>query len=109
MNKSDLIEKMAEGAEISKVSAGKAFDALIAAIGGSLAAGDSVTVVGFGTWKVSARKARKGRNPQTGKEIKIAASKAATFKAGAKLKALVNGAKAKKADKKSAKAAVKKK
>lgn len=99
MNKTDLIAKMAEGAEVSKASAAKAFEALIDAIGGSLANGESVTVVGFGTWKVNARKARKGRNPQTGKEIKIAASKAPVFKAGTKLKALVNATKAKKAKK----------
>lgn len=90
MNKTDLIAKMAEGAEISKAAAGKAFEALLDAIGGGLAKGESVTIVGFGTWKVNARKARKGRNPQTGKEIKIAASKAPVFKAGTKLKALVN-------------------
>lgn len=90
VKKADLIAKIAEDAGVTKVVAGSALESFMAAVGGSLAKGESVTLVGFGTWKVSERKARKGRNPQTGKAIKIAASKAPVFKAGAKLKGLVN-------------------
>lgn len=87
MSKKELIEAMAQEAGISKAAAGKALSAMTSAVAGSLAKGKKVTLVGFGTWKVSDRKARKGRNPKTGKEMKIPASKLPVFKAGSKLKA----------------------
>lgn len=90
MNKSELIEAVAAGANISKAAAGRSVDATTAAITKALKKGDSVTLIGFGTFKVSKRAARTGRNPQTGKEIKIAARKAPGFSAGKALKAAVN-------------------
>ena len=89
MTKADLISRMAKDAKITKVAAGKALNSVIDGITKALKKGDSVTLVGFGTFSVSKRKARKGRNPQTGKEIKIAARKVAKFKAGADLKKAV--------------------
>lgn len=86
MNKSDLIEAMAEGADISKSAAGRALDALVDAISVALKNGDNVSVIGFGTFSVKARAARTGRNPQTGASIEIAASKTPSFKAGKALK-----------------------
>ena len=86
MNKAQLVEKIAEGADITKASAGRALDSLIAGITSELEDGGDVVLVGFGTFKVSARAARKGRNPQTGAEIQIAASNAPGFKAGKLLK-----------------------
>jgi DNA-binding protein HU-beta len=91
MNKGQLIDKIAEGADITKASAGRALDSLISAITEELANGGDVALVGFGTFKVSARAARKGRNPQTGAEIQIAASNAPGFKAGKALKDACNG------------------
>ena len=85
MNKGELIEAVAKDAGISKALAGKALDSAIDAITKSLSKGDRVALVGFGTFSVSARKARSGRNPQTGKEIRIPATKVAKFKAGNKL------------------------
>ena len=85
MNKGQLIDSIAKEAKISKVDAGKALSATINAISKSLKKGDSVVLVGFGTFKVSKRAARNGRNPQTGKAIKIAAKKVAKFKAGSVL------------------------
>ena len=85
MNKGELIEAVAKDAGISKALAGKVLDSAIDAITKSLSKGDRVALVGFGTFSVSARKARSGRNPQTGKEIKIPATKVAKFKAGNKL------------------------
>ena len=85
MNKGELIEAVAKDAGISKALAGKALDSAIDAITRSLSKGDRVALVGFGTFSVSARKARSGRNPQTGKEIMIPATKVAKFKAGNKL------------------------
>ena len=85
MNKGELIEAVAKDAGISKALAGKVLDSAIDAITGSLRKGDRVALVGFGTFSVSARKARSGRNPQTGKEIRIPATKVAKFKAGNKL------------------------
>jgi DNA-binding protein HU-beta len=85
MNKGELIEAVAKDAGISKALAGKALDSAIDAITRSLSKGDRVALVGFGTFSVSARKARSGRNPQTGKEIRIPATKVAKFKAGNKL------------------------
>ena len=90
MNKSELIDAIAKDAGLTKADAGKALDALTAAVTGALKSGDSVTLIGFGTFKVSARAARTGRNPQTGKEIKIAARKAPSFTAGKPLKDAVN-------------------
>lgn len=82
MTKKDLISKMADKAEISKAKAEKAINAVIDSIKGALKKGDKVTLVGFGTFSVKKRAARKGRNPQTGAEIKIAASKAPKFSPG---------------------------
>ena len=90
MNKSELIDAVAKSADLSKASAGRAIDATVAAITSSLKNGDSVTLIGFGTFKVSHRAARTGRNPQTGKELKIAARKAPAFTAGKGLKEAVN-------------------
>ena len=89
MTKADLIEAMANGADISKVAAGKALDSLTTAISKSLKKGDKVTLVGFGTFAVTKRKARKGRNPRTGETIKIAASKTPKFSAGKAFKAAI--------------------
>jgi DNA-binding protein HU-beta len=86
MNKSDLIEVMADAADISKSAAGRALDGLTDAIAVALKRGESVSVIGFGTFSIKKREARKGRNPQTGQEIDIAASKTASFKAGKALK-----------------------
>lgn len=90
MNKADLIEIVASKADLSKVAAAAALDATLDAITKSLKKGDPVTLVGFGTFSVSKRAARKGRNPRTGAEIKIAASKNPRFKAGKALKDAVN-------------------
>ena len=90
MNKSQLIDKIAAGADISKAAAGRALDAVIASVTDSLKAGDDVALVGFGTFTVRERAARTGRNPQTGKEIKIAAAKVPAFRAGKALKDAVN-------------------
>jgi len=85
MNKAELIDEVAK-VTCSKKEAGSAVDATIAAIQKALKKGDAVTLVGFGTFGVSKRKARKGRNPQTGEAIKIAAKKVPVFKAGKGLK-----------------------
>ena len=90
MNKSQLIDKIAAGADISKAAAGRALDAVIASVTDSLKAGDDVALVGFGSFTVRERSARAGRNPQTGKEIKIAAAKVPAFRAGKALKDAVN-------------------
>ncbi len=89
VNKTDLINAIAEGAELSKKDAGKALDAFIDAVGEALQKGDKVQLVGFGTFEVRERAARDGRNPQTGKPIKIAAAKVPAFKAGKALKDIV--------------------
>jgi len=86
MNKSDLIEVMAEAGDISKTAAGRALDALTDAIAVALKQGGTVSVIGFGTFSVKERAARTGRNPQTGATIEIAASKTPSFKAGKALK-----------------------
>ncbi len=91
MNKSDLVDAIAADAGISKASANKALDSFVENVGKALESGDSVSLVGFGTFTVSDRKARKGRNPQTGAEIEIPSSKAPVFKAGSKLKDRING------------------
>jgi DNA-binding protein HU-beta len=85
MNKAQLIDAMAAGAGLTKADAKKALDAFIGATTDSLKGGDRVTLIGFGTFSVSERGARTGRNPQTGKEIKIPAKKVVKFKAGADL------------------------
>lgn len=85
MNKAELIEAMAAGAGISKADAKKALDAFVGATAGALKKGGRVSLVGFGSFSVSERAARTGRNPQTGKEIKIAAKKVVRFKAGSEL------------------------
>ena len=82
MNKADLVARIAEEAEITKRQAEKALNALITGVQGALRNGDSVTLVGFGTFLVMSRAARKGRNPQTGREIFIPASKIPKFRAG---------------------------
>ncbi|MBY5993783.1 DNA-binding protein HU-beta [Marinobacter hydrocarbonoclasticus] len=90
MNKSQLIDQIASGADISKAAAGRALDSFIDAITTSLKDGDKISLVGFGTFEVRERAERTGRNPQTGKEIKIAAAKIPAFKAGKALKDAVN-------------------
>jgi len=91
MNKSELIDIVAAEAELSKTAAGNALDAVVAAIMKAVAKSDTVTLVGFGTFKSSKRAARVGRNPQTGKELKIAATTVPRFTAGAGFKAAVSG------------------
>ena len=86
MNKAQLIDAVASATDSSKADAGRAVDATLSAIAGSLASGDSVACVGFGTFNVRHRAARMGRNPQTGASIQIAASKSVGFKAGKALK-----------------------
>ncbi|PIE99268.1 MAG: DNA-binding protein [Polaribacter sp.] len=83
MNKSELIDAMAADAGISKAAAKAALESLTTNVTKTLKKGDKVALVGWGTWSVSERAARTGRNPQTGKEIKIAAKKVVKFKAGA--------------------------
>ena len=85
MNKAELIEAMANESGLTKADAKKALDAFIKATGGALAKGDRVALVGFGSFSVSMREARKGRNPQTGAEITIAAKKVIKFKPGSEL------------------------
>lgn len=90
MNKASLIAKIAEESKLTKKAAETALDAFVSTVEGALKAGDKVQLVGFGTFEVRQRAARKGRNPQTKQEIKIPASKAPVFKAGKALKELVN-------------------
>lgn len=91
MNKSELIDAVAQSADISKAAAARAVDGFVAAVTDALKKGEQVTLVGFGTFLVREREARTGRNPQTGAEIKIPASKLPAFKAGKGLKDAVNG------------------
>src|SRR5512136_144607 len=91
MTKADLVEKIAKDAGITKAQAEKAANSTLAAMTDALKAGDKVTLVGFGSFSVSDRKARIGRNPQTGKEIKIAARRAVGFSAGKSLKDAIQG------------------
>jgi DNA-binding protein HU-beta len=86
MNKGDLISKVAEAASITKAQAAKAIDGTIKGIMSSLEHGEKVTLVGFGTFSVAKRKARTGRNPSTGKELKIPAKQVPKFAAGSKLR-----------------------
>ena len=90
MNKTEFIAAVAEKAEISKKDSEKALKAFVDVVTESLVKGDKVQLVGFGSFEVRKRAARKGRNPQTKEEIKIPASKAPVFKAGKALKDLVN-------------------
>ncbi|CAM1371073.1 DNA-binding protein HU-beta [Tenacibaculum litopenaei] len=90
MNKSDLIDAMAADAGISKASAKAALESFTNNVTNTLKDGGKVALVGWGTWSVSERAARTGRNPQTGKEIQIAAKKVVKFKAGAGLSDTVN-------------------
>ena len=90
MNKAELIAKIAEESKLTKKAAETALNAFITSVEGALKAGEKVQLVGFGTFEVRQRAARKGRNPQTKAEIKIPASKAPVFKAGKALKELVN-------------------
>ncbi|MFC3033798.1 HU family DNA-binding protein [Pseudoalteromonas fenneropenaei] len=90
MNKAQLVEKMAADAEISKAAAARALDAFTGAVTKSLKDGNSVALVGFGTFTVKERAARTGRNPQTGAEIQIAAANIPSFKPGKGLKDSVN-------------------
>ncbi|TXI26817.1 MAG: HU family DNA-binding protein [Ottowia sp.] len=90
MNKSDLIDAVAGDADVSKAEAARVVDAVIDSITRALKKGDTVTLVGFGTFQVRERAARSGRNPKTGETIKIDASKNPAFKAGKALKDAVN-------------------
>ena len=90
MNKSDLIDAMAADAGITKAAAKKSLESFLGNVEKSLKKGDRVSLVGFGSWSVSKRAAREGRNPQTGKTIKIAAKKVVKFKAGSDLAKAVN-------------------
>lgn len=91
MTKTELVAAMAEEADITKVSAEKALKSFTDIVAKELKKGEKIQLVGFGTFEVSKRAARTGRNPQTGEAIKIKASKAPKFKAGAALKAAVSG------------------
>ncbi len=85
MNKTELIDKIAESADLSKKSAGDVLQAVMAAITDTMKKGDKLTLIGFGTFSVTERSARTCRNPQTGKEMKVAAKKVVKFKVGKKL------------------------
>jgi DNA-binding protein HU-beta len=91
MTKAEIVTKVAEKIQISKASAAKALAVITDSIAQAIRKGDKVTLIGFGTFSVANRKARKGRNPRTGKEIKIAAKKVPKFSAGAALKAAASG------------------
>ncbi|MFZ0106275.1 MAG: HU family DNA-binding protein [Thiobacillus sp.] len=90
MNKSELIDSIADSADISKAAAGRALDAAVEAVKKALKKGDMVTLVGFGTFYVGKRAARSGRNPRTGATIKIKAAKVPKFRAGKGLKDAIN-------------------
>lgn len=90
MNKTELIDQIAESADISKAAAGRALDATLDAITNALKASDPVVLVGFGTFSAKDRAARTGRNPQTGAPIQIKAAKVPSFKAGKALKDALN-------------------
>lgn len=91
MNKSELIDSIAQHANLTKADGGKALDGLIHSIEATLKQGNSVALVGFGTFEIKHRGERKGRNPQTGAEITIAATSVPSFKPGKALKEAVNG------------------
>jgi DNA-binding protein HU-beta len=90
MNKKELVASIADAAEINKAAAEKALDGTLMAIAETLKKGETVTLVGFGTFSVAKREARQGRNPKTGDTIKIPAKNVARFKAGSKLSETVN-------------------
>lgn len=90
MNKSELVESVANASDLTKAAAQRAVEAVFETISGAMSQGDSVSVVGFGTFSVSDRQARTGRNPKTGENIEIAACKVPKFKAGKSLKDAVN-------------------
>lgn len=90
MNKTELVDEVADGADLSKADAAKAVDSVLDAITGALKQGDKVSLVGFGVFSVRERAARQGRNPKTGQSIKIPAGKTPGFKAGKALKDAVN-------------------
>ena len=90
MNKAELVDSVASSANLSKADAGRAVDAVLGSISGSLSNGQQVAIVGFGTFSVKHRAARAGRNPRTGEAINIAASNVPGFKAGKGLKSAVN-------------------
>ena len=90
MNKTELIDAIAEEAGLSKADAKKALEAFLASIEKTLKKGDKISLVGFGSWSVSEKPAREGRNPKTGETIKIAAKKVIKLKAGAELSNAVN-------------------
>ncbi|MEN8214529.1 MAG: HU family DNA-binding protein [Pseudomonadota bacterium] len=90
MNKSELIDAIADSADLKKSEAGRAVDAMVDAIANALKNGDTVSLIGFGTFSVRDRAARTGRNPRTGEEIQIKASRNPAFKAGKALKDAVN-------------------
>ena len=90
MNKSELIDAMAGASQLTKADAARALDGFLKSVETALKAGDSVVLVGFGTFEVKERAERKGRNPQTGEEITIKAAKIPSFKAGKSLKDAVN-------------------
>jgi DNA-binding protein HU-beta len=96
MNKAELVDQISKDSGITKIQAGAALDALTGAITATLKKGDKVTLVGFGTFSVSQRAARNGRNPQTGEVIKIKASKSPKFKAGKEFSEKIATAKIKK-------------
>ena len=96
MNKTELVDSVAAKIKLTKKASKEAIEAIFESIEKELAKGGKVQLVGFGTFQVRARAARNGRNPQTGKPLKIAASKAPAFTAGKALKEAVNGKKAKK-------------
>ena len=91
MNKAELVAKIAEESKLTKKAAETALEAFVTSVEGALKKGEKVQLVGFGTFEVRQRAARKGRNPQTKAEIKIPASKAPVFKAGKGLKDIING------------------
>lgn len=90
MNKQELIDNMAESADISKASAARALESMVDSVTGALKSGDSLTLVGFGTFSVRKREARAGRNPKTGETIQIKAANVPAFKAGKALKEALN-------------------
>ena len=90
MNKTEYVDAVAERADVQKSDAAKIVDSLVEVIGEQLKKGDQITLVGFGTFLVSKREARKGRNPRTGEEIQIAASNVPRFKPGKALKESIN-------------------
>jgi len=90
VNKSELIDAIAAGADISKAAAGRALDSMLGSVTDSLQKGEQVSLVGFGTFSVKERAARQGRNPKTGETIQIKAAKVPGFKAGKALKDAVN-------------------